>query len=114
MPGSMFDLECSGCGKVHSIHTGADLCHEHRAPWSYEQFVCETCQLLASRRETSCTHREPLTCEDCGSQLVPWSGRVLLEKQRDGMSGPEHVAGPCPACGAELTEQHSQMIGLWD
>jgi hypothetical protein len=29
----MFDLESSGCGKVHCIHTGADWCHEHRTPW---------------------------------------------------------------------------------
>src|SRR4051794_1761771 len=92
VPGSGFDLKCSGCGRVHEILTGASYCWNHRGVvWSWEQYQCPSCQMLMSRQSDFCCREQGLTCERCGSDLEQWPGRVWLETQPDGMTGPEHV-----------------------
>jgi hypothetical protein len=110
VPGSGYEMRCSGCAIVHEVWTGADRCREHGEPWTYQQYVCPSCLQLKSRQTVTCCRPDPLVCEACGSDLVPWSGRVWHE----GTAGPEHVDGPCPRCGRTLRETDSPRIARWD
>jgi hypothetical protein len=49
----------------------------------YEQFVCEACELITSRRRGSCKHAEEAVCEGCAGRLVAWEGRIWLEPTED-------------------------------
>ncbi len=113
MPGSLFELVCPGCGKVHEISTGASHCFEHGEPWSYELVVCAICQKLSSQA-VGC-HFKPEPCQGCGGAVEPWSGRVFFERTGDEpWQQRERVKGPCPACGTTLLESDTRMQGLWD
>ncbi|MGH2966124.1 MAG: hypothetical protein ACRDMH_12210 [Solirubrobacterales bacterium] len=114
MPGSGFEMHCSGCGSVHEISTGDDSCLEHGNRWEYNQYVCPTCLLIKSRSTLTCCDPEPAVCEVCGSGLTPWTGRVWHERTPDGMPIRERVGGPCPRCGETVTERDSSVMILWD
>lgn len=55
MPGSMFELECPGCGRVHSLHTGASYCLAHGKEWEFEQWVCTACKTIVSWANMTCS-----------------------------------------------------------
>src|SRR4051794_34148378 len=105
MPGSGFKMRCSGCETVHEISTGVSWCPEHHEEWIYEQYVCPSCLTLKSRQTPYCCREEGLVCEVCVSELAPWTGRVWHEQTPDGLTGPEHVDGPCPQCGQIVSEK---------
>src|SRR4051794_26077823 len=73
MPGSLFELNCHGCGAAHPISTGESTCWNHGERWSYEQWVCPKCQLLKSRATDFCCGEDELVCESCGSELIRWT-----------------------------------------
>lgn len=113
MPGSMYELECSGCHVVHEMSTGAGWCHEHNQSWEYRQWVCTRCQALKSE-PAGCHFTPPPLCDRCGGELVAWAGRVFFERTDGTRPGTERVEGPCPRCGTILRETDSPLLGLWD
>jgi hypothetical protein len=80
----------------------------------WEQYTCPTCLKLKSRQTAYCCREEDLVCETCGSELIPWTGRVWHEQRPDGLTGPERVEGPCPRCGQTVSERDSARLILWD
>jgi hypothetical protein len=120
MPGSLFEINCRGCGAVHPISTGESTCWDHGERWVYEQWYCPECKLLKSRPSAYCCREEELTCETCGSALVRWSGQVWFEHRTpDGVVSGERVDGPCPRCGYLMSSRDPApdgtiAMGLWD
>jgi hypothetical protein len=120
MPGSLFEINCRGCGAVHPISTGESTCWTHVGQrWSYEQWVCPRCKLLKSRQSEFCCREEELICETCRSELMRWSGRVWFDRTVDGMPSGERVDGPCPRCRYPMSSRDPapdgrMHIGLWD
>jgi len=109
MPGSIYNLQCDGCGGTQEIYTGTE--YERGRPWQYRQLVCRQCGRLISRQDID----DDDLCDWCDSKLIPWSGRVWFEGEPP--THRERVAGPCPWCGTELNNFGPGSIlevGLWD
>lgn len=113
MPGSLFELRCPGCRSLHKLTTGANWCAEHGDAWGYAQLECHSCQRLISV-PAGCCHDAPSACPRCSGVLEAWAGRVWHERTAEGYVGEERLRGPCPRCDHELTENNSEVIGLWD
>ena len=117
MPGHGFEFDCPGCTARHELTTGADNYGE--GPFTYEQFVCRSCERLQSVALKDDEAREG-ECERCGASLEPWEGRVWFESRAPGaIESAERIEGQCPRCGAtldnrEFVSYRNTVFTLWD
>jgi len=119
VPGSIYWPRCRDCGLEQEIHTGTSVDWESGRPWTYIQMVCDSCTVLVSCRQFDEDRSlDPGACLRCGSELRLWEGRTWHERRSDGFTGAEHVEGPCPACGAAISNDREGgdiiRIALWD
>jgi hypothetical protein len=111
----MFELKCPECGLVVRLDTGVSFCLPHHEPWQFEQWVCAACPKIVSVPDYSCGCERESVCPDCSGPLERWAGAVWFEERPGFEDKVERVGGPCPACGAKISEEDTTgFMGLWD
>jgi ssDNA-binding Zn-finger/Zn-ribbon topoisomerase 1 len=108
VPGSIYTLRCPGCSADHKLLTG-----EFDDGKLLGQRVCPRCRLIVSDFSYE-EDEDSDRCPNCASELVSWAGRAWLERNPDGTVGRERIEGPCPRCGAALSQENATRFGLWD